>query len=158
MAPSPVLTMDPMLLILLADTTSSTATAMFTPVALASWVAIAVFLIGGANQVGKLMDRFRDRPPTTELRAELVDRFVDRETFQRHAEEDVRRMQDVERALGDLRTELVEQERRAADAQDRRLADIHSRVNDVLRAVSELKGRVDARPPGGWPMGGGMTT
>ena len=64
---------------------------------------------------------------------------------QRHGDHE-RRIHDCEGEIGDiwktLRIELPEMERRINKAGEERITKVHDRVNDVLAAVSELRGKV----------------
>jgi hypothetical protein len=103
-------------------------------VQLAGWLACAFFMAGGINQVLKLFDRAKEQPPPLE-------------TYATKAEVSLLRA-DVQRLEGKFahNLEALQIEMRAdrdstKQANEVRAVKLHERINDVLAAVSELRGK-----------------
>jgi len=141
------------------------------PLALASFVGCAFFLVAGWNQVEKFFDRRKDRPPASEVRAEIVDKFVTKDQCENYHQAlerriaflDTQRVEDakdgsVSRSriydemkaiqkttmdeLAHVRTEMGDMERRLNKADEDRTSDIHDRVNQILGEVREMRGEI----------------
>jgi hypothetical protein len=106
-------------------------------VQLAAFVGCLFFLAGGVNQVMGIMDRFKEKPPPSET-------YVSLKLCQKIHEEADRRITQAECAVDTLRRELrLERDEMIKSAEDRAVK-LHDRINDILRAVSELKGKIES--------------
>lgn len=118
-----------------------------TPVGIAAWLACAAFLIGMINGGMKLLDRAKDRPHPGDVRAEAVDRFASKTEVSelRRVNNDEHnaihaKIGGVERGITQrIEARLLEMQRESNDGRDK----LHDRINDVLAAVSELRGTVN---------------
>jgi hypothetical protein len=108
----------------------------FDAVHLAAFLGILVFLVAGANQVRTLMAGFKEQPPPSET-------YVTLKACQAlHAGQD-RRVQTLECTVMALSAEMKADRDRLAAAAEQRAVHLHDRINDVLKAVSELRGEIN---------------
>ena len=140
---------------------------------LAGWLVCFFAVVGGVNQVMKLVDRFRGsgheiRPQPLEVR-EAKEFVTNAECLARKAEAERRygeavaqvqelrreRIQDVKEAavgrkaiyerIDDVKTELDNMERRLNSSNEARLEKVHNRINEILEAVATVRGEVGRR-------------
>jgi len=100
------------------------------------WIAVAVFsLVGGLNQILKLFRHFREEPPpvtTYATKIELERLRVDLHKAIETLSTDGRaRAAGIYSRLDSLRLEVKDDQQR-----------IHERTDEILAAVSELRGKV----------------
>jgi|KBSSwiStaDraftv2_1062776.scaffolds.fasta_scaffold00424_32 hypothetical protein len=112
-----------------------------TPLELAGWLGCLVAVVMGINQVMRLLDRFKETPTPRDTYQVKGDYVTQREL------KDVR--EDVDALAGELRESITEVRREMAHdkevnqaAAEARAQNIHKRVDEVLAAVSELRGFV----------------
>jgi len=103
-------------------------------VQLAGWLACAFFLAGGVNQVLKLVDRAKEQPPPLETYATKAEVALLRADVQRLESK-------LDHSLEALQTEMKADRAAANHANELRAVKLHERINDVLAAVSELRGK-----------------
>ena len=116
----------------------------------AGWLACLVCFIAGANQVKTFLGHFRSQPPTTELQQNAdflgqrvgrvendLGEFTRKESGNRREIYERMRIdsEHLSTKLEDTRIELK------SDLKDG-LSGVHKRVDDILAAVSELRGEV----------------
>src|SRR2546427_801498 len=136
------------------------------PVGLAAWLACAAFVLMLANQAFRLKERLLGEkspqqifPQPLEVRP--VADPVSREYCDNVYETSTRRIQAIEQELNELRherressakleekigivgREIPEMERRLNAANEARLEKVHTRINEVLGEVRELRGAVN---------------
>lgn len=134
------------------------------PVDIAGWLAIAFFVVALLNAALKLADRLKDKPAASEVRAEASDKFVAKSDYLAALAKNDQEHKDIwgklggmERGVGSrldaLRSEMAankdaileagqERSDKITAASDATATHIHDRINDVLSAVSELRGTV----------------
>lgn len=101
------------------------------PTGIAAWLACAAFVLMLVNGAFKLNSNIKG-PPSHPPAGELDLRVA-------HLEE---RVTQFESTLTELRSEMREDLQTILSAGEERAGKIHGRINDVLAAVSELRGRV----------------
>lgn len=112
-----------------------------TSLEIGGWIGCLFFLAAGVNQVLKVIDRTKEQPPP-------------RDTYQVKGDYVTRRELDaIEKDLAGLRTEFREEVGKlreemkhdaevAAASATARAEKVHSRIDEVLSAMSELRERV----------------
>ena len=134
------------------------------PAAIGWFFVIAVSIIAGLNQGIALVARLKDKPSPGEVASDVQQRFVTRDQWQESAKVlatridqlDAHRITDAkDQALARkslyqeveaVRKEMGEMERRLNAADECRTAGLHTRINEVVVAVSELRGVVTGTP------------
>jgi hypothetical protein len=101
------------------------------PVEIASWLACAAFAVVLTNGLFKLVNNVKG-PNALPPAGELDLRVSNLET----------RTNTIEVGLAELRHEMKEDLKTMLAAGEERAGKIHGRINDVLAAVSELRGRL----------------
>ncbi len=132
-----------------------------TPVQLAGFLACAVFLAAGYNQVMKIVDRWKGRPSPGEVREEAAQLFARQRDFEIHIASnekqfallEIKRDEDLDEAsdsrkiiydkIDHMRSELFEAERRISAAGEARIEKVHDRISDVLGEVREIRGKTN---------------
>ena len=104
-----------------------------TGVEVMAFVGSLFFLAAGANQVLKLVDRNKEQPPPSETYTTKVECGIKHEGFHDRL---CRLELDVPIIRDEIRLETAEISRLA----EARTSGLHERINDVLAAVSELRG------------------
>ena len=123
------------------------------------WLLLALAAIAVAlNQVLRLADRWKDKPPAGEIQRDALERFATKmECEQRHraATEDLRNVwskiggverglkADMDAKVGSLARELVEMERRINNADEERTLKLHDRLNEILGDMREMRGEMN---------------
>ncbi|HXG49098.1 MAG TPA: hypothetical protein VNO52_15850 [Methylomirabilota bacterium] len=114
------------------------------------WILLALAaLCVAANQVHGFLDRVKDKPAPADLQSHVAAHFATKEEV-RQVREDV---DDLRNELGTMREQILAAGQTRADAINEHIervrlelkADtvgIHRRVDDILAAVAELKGRL----------------
>lgn len=118
-----------------------------TAVQLAAFLASAMFLIGLANGILKLIDRFKDKPAPSDVRSEAHQAFVPKQDLKEHLEWDreehdklFRKIGGVERGqIERMDLKFAEMQQSAEEGREK----IHERINDVLKAVSRMEGKME---------------
>lgn len=127
----------------------ATATPLEAPAGIAIWLACAFFVIGLINSGTKMVRGWKDRPAPGEVRAESVEKFLAKTEFQSHLEWNRREHENLFAKIGGMDrgiTSRIEARLDKMEASNNAGRDkIHDRINEVLEAVSELRGRVDER-------------
>lgn len=100
-------------------------------VTLAGFLACGFFVVSLVNQVMRLMDRNKEQPRPIDTYATKAELEVVRIDLKR-----------VESSIIDLRHEMREDRETILKAGEERAVKIHDRINDVLAAVSEVKGEI----------------
>jgi len=136
------------------------------PVGLAAWLACAAFVVMLTNQALRLKEKLlREKqgqeifPQPLEVRSVLDP--VSRDYCDRNHQVSLRRIETVEQELKELRQErretaanleqklegvtrdIPEMERRLNAANETRLEKVHTRINEVLGEVRELRGEIN---------------
>ncbi len=107
--------------------------AQLTPdaVQVAGWLASAFFIAGGLNQILKLTDRAKERPPPAET-------YVTKVEYQRQMQEEQARLIRLEVWMDQWRREIRADLTGLGEASEARAHDLHQRVNPLegqIRAV-----------------------
>jgi hypothetical protein len=116
------------------------------------WLCLALFsLIGGVNQTLRLTDRLRPKEPEPPLFKQFADRADTDQRFERLTKriefintENDRRFSHIEVKIEASRVEnrnRFDEQNRAAEERSQK---IHDRINQVLEAVSNVRGHIDA--------------
>lgn len=134
-----------------------------TPGDMAAFLGCLFFLVAGANQVMKFLDRNKDKPPASDVRAELVEKFTPKDVFHAHVAQNLREHENMFSKLGGVergataRMDALSKEWRAfVDAKFSEMATadnsgrekLHDRINEILSEVSELRGEIRAKRTG----------
>lgn len=111
---------------------------------------IVAALLAAAYYARGLMNG--DRPQKRELTQQPIsvkaaDQFVTRESYGMALIESARRMDEFDRKLEALRSELKVDRDAFMKQLLHEVGSVHTRVNQVLEAVSELRGQVHAKTP-----------
>jgi len=99
------------------------------------WAMAAFAVAGGVNQVLKVVDRVKERPPPAETYATKAD--CDRRHNCLALEVSAFRVD-----IQTLRREIKEDFREAAAINEQRASKLHTRVDQLLEAVSEVRGKI----------------
>jgi hypothetical protein len=129
------------------------AQAQFDSVHLAAFIGIAFFLVGGINQILRITDRFKEKPPPSQTYMTKSDCAAQHESIRelsRSLQSEIvalKRERDgvlaqMNAQLTDLRRELKSDIAAIAATDEARVSALHMRINLVLEAVAELKGKV----------------
>lgn len=124
---------------------------LFTPTSLelGGWIVSAWAVLGFLNQGAKFIDRFKERPPPHEtyqpkgdyaLRSELQQLKLDLQT---HLQRQDGAIAEIASEIGAMREKMDTDKGEILKADEERIGGVHERVNDVLEAVSELRGIVN---------------
>lgn len=120
------------------------------------WVVLSLAALAVAwNQIDEWFGRRKDKPTGADVRSEAHDKFVLKRDFDAMQEANseahdgiFRKIGGIERGMGakvdDMRKEMHEMELRLTKHGEERAEKTHNRINDVLAAVSNLEGRVEA--------------
>ncbi len=126
-----------------------------TPVEIAAWLACLVAVVMGANQVFKLLDRFKEHPPPRDT-YQLKGEYVTRRELDALSDE----LDDLAVLLRDQVAKLQDQFRdQVAKLQDQmkhdaevanagataRAEKTHGRIDEVLSAMGDLRERIGDR-------------
>lgn len=98
------------------------------------WIAAGIAALGGVPGVIAVFSLFATRREVQALEAKVKS----------DAEANARRMDKTEKALEELHRELHMMENRITEAGEKRAVALHERTNEILSAVSELRGRFEA--------------
>lgn len=98
------------------------------------WIAAGIAALGGVPGVIAVFSLFATRREVQALEAKTA----------KDAALAAERLDKTEEALKDLQRELHNMENRITEAGEKRAIAIHERTNQILEAVSELRGRFDA--------------
>ncbi len=131
------------------------------------WILVSLFaLVAGLNQVLRFYDRLKDKPAPADLKKAAAEKFVRREDCLRmHGQLEAQfalvgqqRADDAKDAVGSrkgiyeqiamVRAEMVQMERRLNEDSETRQEKVHARVDEVLRAVSRVEGKLEAKAEG----------
>lgn len=140
---------------LLAETTAVPAWAWGTGFAAAVMVALCA-IAAGMNQLDDFFARRKDKPAAADVRSETHEKFVLKTDFDAHVAANAethdgifRKIGGVERGVGEklerIRSEMHDMELRLTKHGEERAEKTHNRINEVLSAVSELRGQVNER-------------
>lgn len=100
------------------------------------FIVIGVAVIAGVNQAAALVARFKEKPSPPETYVTKVEcRAV-------HTAQD-QRIQKLDCEVAAIRAEFKEAVLEISRVQEARAVALHNRINDVLAAVSEVKGKVE---------------
>jgi hypothetical protein len=99
------------------------------------WALAAAAMAGGANQVLKLVDRMKERPPPSETYTTLTQCEHRHHTI---GGDIIGLRADLHSLRMEIRTDLKE----TAAANEQRSSKLHGRIDDLLEAVSELRGKL----------------
>lgn len=117
--------------------------ALPTSLEIGGWLLCLVAVFGGVNQVLKVLDRLKEYPTPRDTYAPKGDYAARGEL-----KELAKRLDDLagefREADAALRGEIKHDRELANGAAEARADKLHSRIDEVLAAVSELRGRVDA--------------
>jgi uncharacterized protein YicC (UPF0701 family) len=136
------------------------------PAGLAAWLACAAFLVMLANQALRLKERLLGEKAAQQIFPQPLDVRAVRDPASREQCDEIyqasmRRIQTVEQELKEVREErraaagqleakietvsreIPEMERRLNAANEARLEKVHTRINEVLGEVRELRGEVN---------------
>jgi hypothetical protein len=104
--------------------------AWVSPLGLASTAATLFFLVAFWNSIHKAIDRNKQHPAnaTLDMRVAAVEA----------------RASAIEHSMEKLRDEMREDKAEILEAGEHRAAKLHGRINDVLAAVSEVRGRLSS--------------
>jgi hypothetical protein len=123
----------------------------------ATWLGCLAFLVVLVNGILKLADRIKDKPPVSDVRAELVEKFVSKDVFNAQVAANMQEHRDLFAKLGGIERGSVARmdtlnrewqerlERHLSEMQrtDRESRDkMHERINAVLQAVSRVEGEL----------------
>ncbi|MCX8156167.1 MAG: hypothetical protein N3J91_06955 [Verrucomicrobiae bacterium] len=110
-----------------------------TSVNIAGWLACAAFLIWMVNGVLGLVDRFKPRPSTEEVRLEAAKNFVTQEQFEHREQMASDSRKTMYAKIDSIRMELS-QEIRAVNARvDELSAEVRAVPATVVRLISEAR-------------------
>jgi hypothetical protein len=116
---------------------------------LAGFLGCLFFVVAGANAILKLTDRFKDKPPASEVRLESADKFTSKGEFKDHVVLDLQEHSNLWSKIGGLerglQKDIKDMELRLNASDEQRSSALHDRVNEILAAVSELSGRINKR-------------
>lgn len=99
------------------------------------WICLALFgIAGGLNNLLKLWDRCKELPPPAQTYVAKSDCLAARAELHKRVER-------VEADLHEIRAEMKRDRDAILRAGEERAVKLHERINAVLAAVSELKGR-----------------
>ena len=108
-----------------------------TSLEIGGWLACAVAVTMGANQVFKLFDRFKEQPPprdTYQLKGDYATR--------REVDALDKDVAELAEEIGKLRDKMNHDAEVTAAAANARAEKIHGRIDEVLSAMSDLRERV----------------
>jgi hypothetical protein len=116
------------------------------------WLALGLFaLTGGINQILRLTDRLRPKEPEPPLIKQFADRVETEKRFDRINKrieaislETDRRFDLIEIKIEAARVESRNKFDEHHHASEERAQKIHDRINQVLEAVSTVRGRIEA--------------
>lgn len=98
------------------------------------WIAAGIAALGGVPGVIAVFSLFATRREVQALEAKTASDSL----------ASMVRLDKTENALRDLQRDLHAMENRITEAGEKRAVSIHDRTNDILEAVSELRGRFDS--------------
>jgi len=98
------------------------------------WIAAGIAALGGVPGVIAVFSLFATRREVQSLESKV----------KADADANIKRLEKTEKALDDLQRELHMMENRITEAGEKRAIAIHDRTNEILSAVSELRGRFEA--------------
>ena len=104
-------------------------------VELMAFIGCLFFLAAGINQVMKLLDRNREKPPPAETYTTLKECSVRHEAM-------TIRMERTENEVQAMRAEIKAELNQMTRLDEERASGLHERINRVLEAVSELRGEM----------------
>lgn len=110
-------------------------------VELAGFLGCLFFLVAGANALMKLVDRFRGQRETPKREVSFAERLVS----QVELGAVTARVKKLEETVDAIRDELKQDKTDILQAGEERAEKLHNRINDVLRAVSEVRGEMHSR-------------
>jgi len=99
------------------------------------WSVAAFAVAGGVNQILRIVDRVKERPAPSETYTTLANCDRRHHTI---STELVGLRSDLQALRMEIRSDLKE----SIAANELRASKIHSRIDDLLEAVSELRGKV----------------
>ena len=119
------------------------------PAQVAGWIASCAFMLFFLNQGKKFVGGLKDKPASSEVRAEALERFatkVELAAMMAKRDEDVKYQAGSRKGIYEkieaVREEMAEMERRLNAADESRTEGVHDRVNQILEAVGELRGEM----------------
>jgi hypothetical protein len=105
------------------------------------WLAALFFLIGGWNQVEKFFDRRKEIPPPAAT-YQLKGDYAIRQELVELRHELGSQLHSLDAELSGLRAELKKDKDDLLAVGEHRIEKLHGRINDVLEAVAELRGKL----------------
>ena len=114
------------------------------------WLIVALAaLVVILNNGLKLADRMKGKPPASQVAAESAEKFVSKPEFREHVHRSDVEHQNIWKKLGGLErglgAEMKAMELRIQESDEHRSEKLHDRVNEVLAAVSELRGAMERK-------------
>lgn len=113
------------------------------PVGIAAWLGCAAFVVMLLNQGMKFVDRVKDKPAPGDVRAESADKFLPKEVFIRHVEENKSehtRLFDLVGGVDDKTSNRLETQiqlmrgERHSDS-----VETHKRINAIEKSIGGLE-------------------
>lgn len=105
------------------------------------WLVCLVAVVAGVNQVMKLLDRFKEQPPARDTYQVKGDYVTQRE-FKELRDQVDGLSGELRESIADVRREMKHDAEVNQAAAEARAQNMHKRTDDVLAAVSELRGFV----------------
>lgn len=112
-----------------------------TSVEIGGWIGCAFFLAAGINQVLKVVDRTKEHPPARDTYQVKGD-YVTRRELDAIEKDLAGLAAEFREEVGKLREEMKHDAEVAAASATARAEKVHSRIDEVLSAMSELRERV----------------
>jgi len=112
-----------------------------TPAELAAWIVSFVAVLIAVNQALKFFDRFKESPPPRDTYQVKGDYVTQRE-FKELRDQVDGLSGELRESIADVRREMKHDAEVNQAAAEARAQNMHKRVDDVLAAVSELRGFV----------------
>ncbi len=104
------------------------------------WISVLFFLVGGWNQVEKFFDRRKEAPPPA-VTYQLKGDYATRQELLELRHELSAQLHCLDAEVTGLRAELKKDKEDLLAAGEHRAEKLHGRINDVLEAVAELRGK-----------------
>ncbi len=109
------------------------------PTELAAWLAVAFFLAAGVNQIWKLIDRAKDKPPPDEILQRVSREFAPR-TMVEGLRGELHTLRDETHHAFEHQTKILKQEmddNRRERKED--VGDLHEKINEVAKSCAALE-------------------
>ncbi len=133
-----------------------------TAIQIASWLAVAFFLAAGVNQIWKLIQRFKDKPPPAEIYERVNKTFAPR-TMVEGLQVELHSLRDETHRAFEHQTQTLENKMEANRIERReelrnietrldaimekgeeRAVNLHNRINPVVENTALIKGQMEA--------------